>query len=246
MRLGRWAARTLAVMVTVGGLLLAAAAVPTGSPEDRAFAWAKSLSATERPTYVEAERLAELPPVYRKALFSTLSTPDQQVEFWRSVFTAYHRQHALSLAQESALENAEIVIAAAFHAGPSHHADHERAVIQVRDRVGEMLGLKAERELFSTAGPDRRENGLPIFERGMLHALAWSHTNIVARAASRVAPALFAASCNCNADNPSDCHYETHCTQGLNNCGQSGGCNCTLGIFDCWTCDGVCNYDIQN
>jgi hypothetical protein len=120
----------------------------------------------------------------------------------------------------------------------------QTALAQVSDEVKRTLGSQAQRELFRSAGPDGHTESLGIVERSMLHLRAWSHTNVVARAAGRVVPSLFASGCNCNAEQ-NDCYYSSHCTQDLNSCQHSGGCACDWIFFNCWTCDGVCNYDQQ-
>lgn len=224
--------RTLAVAVTVVGLTLAVAAIPTNSPQDRATAWAKSLSPAERQMYARAGHVAGIPAEYRKAVFAALSTADEQASFWQGVFTTYRRQHVLSPTQDATLKRAEAMIPAVFGARPSERAAQEPAVTRVSDEVKRVLESQAHRELFLMAGPDGRTGSLPIAERVMLQARRWSHTNAVARAAGRIVPTVFAAgNCNCNAGK-NDCTYFMTCTEGLNSCEQVGGCACEWIFFN--------------
>ncbi|CAN5877534.1 hypothetical protein BH18ACI5_BH18ACI5_03790 [soil metagenome] len=202
----------------------------------------KSLSFAERHLYLQAERLEGLPVQYRKALFAGLSTPDDRIAFWQGVFLTYRRQHALSSAQNATLNKAEAMIPVMFGAGSAERAAQEAALAKVSDEVKRVLGPHAQRELFQMAGPDGRTVSLPVGERAMLHLRGWSQTNVVGRVAARIVPSLVAAGdCGCS-ESQNDCYYEQVCTAGLNGCEQTGGCACDWIIFNCWTCDGVCNY----
>jgi hypothetical protein len=232
----------MAVAVTLAGLMIAASAIPMSSPRDRATAWAKSLSAAERQMYTQGDRLDRIPAEYRKAVFKTLSTADERIGFWQSVFTTYRRQHVISAAQDATLKKAEAMIPVMFRGLPAERKKQEAALALVSQEVKLVLGSQGQEELFLTAGAHGRTDGLPIAERAMLRAHGWSRTNLVARAAARIAPTVFAAGdCNCNASQ-NDCYYSQTCTAGLNGCTNTGGCACSWLIFNCWTCDGLCNY----
>jgi hypothetical protein len=195
--------------------------------------------------YIQGEQLAGLPVNYRKALFKALPTAEERTAFWQNVFTTFRRQHVLSAAQDSTLKKAEALIPEAFGAFQSGRAAQEGAVARMSDEVKRVLGPQALRELFLTAGPDGRIDSLPTTERAALRVQAWARTNMVARAAIRIAPTVFAeGDCNCNAAH-NDCYYSSHCTKGLNGCAEDGGCACDWIIFDCNTCDGVCNYQMD-
>jgi hypothetical protein len=239
------ATRTLVAGFTVIALMVAAAAVPTASSRERATTWARSLSATDRQSYSQSGRLIGLPAEYRKALFATLTSADEKIAFWQGVARTYRQQHTLSPEEDLSLKKGEAMIPVMFRMAPSERVTKEAGLARVTEEIKRVLGPAAERELFQMAGPDGRTDGLPVVERVVLRLRGWSRTNVVALAAASIAPTVFARApgCNCNASQ-NDCYYYQTCTGGLNDCTESGGCACTLGIFNCWTCDGQCNYPV--
>jgi len=227
--------------------MVAAAAVPTASSKDRATTWVQSLSAADRQLNTQPERLEGLPAEYRKALFMTLTSADERIAFWQGVVRTYRQHHTLSPEQDLSLKKGEALIPVMFRMSPSERTTQEGALARVSDEIKRVLGPAAQRDLFQMAGPDGRTDSLPVAERVVLRLRTWSRTNVIAIAAARIAPTVFAwaPGCNCN-ESQGDCYYYQTCTGGLNDCTQSGGCACTLYIFNCWTCDGMCWYPPQS
>jgi hypothetical protein len=242
MTLGKLVGRILAATVTIVGVMVSLAAIPTSSPRDRASVWAKSLSAADRHAYA-GEHLAGLPVEYRKAVFAALKTTDERIAFWQNVFSTYRQTHALTDAQQATLSRAEAIIPVIFRASAAQRPAQEAALEKLSAEVRSVLGSAAQQELFHMAGPDFRRESLPVAERVGIDFGRWSHTNVVARAANRVVPSLNASDCGCNASQ-NDCYYSQTCGGGLNGCSQTGGCACTFLFFDCWTCDGQCYYPL--
>jgi hypothetical protein len=241
--INKFTVRTLAMVVMTLALMVAAAAVPTAAPVSHATDWAKSLSTSDRQALLRADRLVGLPIEYRKALMSLLTSSDDRTAVWQGVFATYRQQHTLSPEQDAVLQHAEALIPVMFHMPPAERPVREAELTKVSDEVKSLLGPAAQKELFKTAGPDGRTDGLPIAERAMLQVRGWARSNTVAMVAAKIAPSVFARpiGCNCNAGQ-NDCYYYSHCTGGLNSCSESGGCACDWLFFNCWTCDGQCNY----
>jgi len=252
MTLRRTLVRSLVVGISLLSVMVAAALVPTDDAKARAEGWARGLTEAKVQHYIQPDSLVGLPVDYRTAVFARLTRAGDRAAFWKSVFAAYRRQHQLTVTQTSLLDKAEVLLPAVFRTTKSERSALHAQLIALSDEIGTALGPEAKRELFRTAGPSDHMEALPATERVLITMRNWSHTSVVARALSRLAPGLTADewTCNCSSEagtgrNEGDCHYEQHCTQDLNSCTHTGGCNCFLIIFDCWTCDGLCNYGIE-
>jgi hypothetical protein len=222
--------------------MFAAAVVPTDSPKERAEVWAKGLSTAELRAHLQADRILGLPIDYRVAVFDRLSTAEDRIKFWHSVYSSYRQRHVLSDQEQATLSRAEKMIEVMFLAPESERQVLEASLTRMSDEVLAVLGEDARVQLFKSAGPDGRTETLPGSERLLIEMRRWARGNVMASALKQVAPSLVAAgNCNCS-DEEDGCNYESHCTKDLNQCTHSGGCSCDFLFFNCWTCDGVCNY----
>jgi len=211
MKLPKAVLRAVAVTVIIAGFTVAAAMVPTQSPTSGADTWAQSLSPRDRAMYMDPGTLARLPKLYRRALFETLSSPEQRAQFWRNVVRSYHQSHALLPAQTEVLTRVYGMLTADLFTTRFDPAGTD-AIRSLVNEVSTTLGPAATRDIF-TAGGEGSAAALPFAER-IRHA--WrTHghgRSAVTTAIALIVPSLQAnppSGCNCAERN--DCSYEQTC-----------------------------------
>lgn len=111
--MSRFLTRSVAATLSLTTLMVAIVALVATSPESSARAWVSKLSAAERQLFAQADTLAGLPPLYRRALFATLTSVPERTDSWRGVFKRYRAEHAMTAEQDAALRMAEGLIAGA-------------------------------------------------------------------------------------------------------------------------------------
>jgi hypothetical protein len=125
--------RVLAVAVTLLSLAVAIAAIPAEDPRTDSMRWARSLSNTERLEYARPGHLQGLPVEYRRAVLSTLPSPEERAACWRSVISAYRQTHSVTPEQSLLLGRAEALIGPQLFDGPRTPA--QRAAVVSRQVV---------------------------------------------------------------------------------------------------------------
>jgi hypothetical protein len=228
--------RVIPATITIAGVTVAVSAIPVESPQTGAKMWAQSLTTVDRINYSQPERVHALPVEYRHALFTTMSTAEERAEFWRQVFKEYRRTHSLTAEQEQLLTRTEsgLLQPATFVRLPLSR-ERSQQLAAARNAVSASLGSDAARELFVTAGTDRRNGAaLPFFER-VRHAWRVSRPKGLVAFVDRIATPVYAWNCNCL--NSSECSYSQSC----------GGAACDSTSWGCgtWWCDActsICGY----
>jgi hypothetical protein len=160
-------------------------------------AWVNSLTSQER--VESAQRIAEYPVAYRRALITTLPAADA-AQVWVRTVDAFVARHGKLSAHQTDLLQQTRALATRTSIGP-------RTDIQpIADELRRELGESAYREIFFTAGPttDRsavRTPPLPLKIR------------IQAMLRDKFIVSASAPSCNCETRYPNDCGgaYPTCC-----------------------------------
>jgi hypothetical protein len=230
--------RTLALTVTIAGLVVTAAAMPVQSVRSGARGWATSLSAEERGDYGRADRLAGLPVEYRRALFGELKTAGERAQFWRDVLASYRARHVLTGEQAAVLDRVEVMFTPELFQ-TRLTTSQSWTVGELRRSVASLLGEAAAQELFQTAGSDSYSAAtLPVGER-LRYTWRSERSPRLARVLGQIVPSLQAAGCNCNKA-ANDCYYHQNCGRSPFTCEPSTwGC----GWFWMEECDALCSYD---
>lgn len=233
--------RVAATIVSVLGMTVAIVAVPVDSPMSGADSWVRSLSRAERMSVLAPNRLSLLPDEYRRALSRADATPEERMEFWRSIFAAFRADKTLSAEQEGVVAEAESLIPAAFGSEADKPAVAAR-LLSIRARLVSALGEDGSNQLLLAAGGRRAQSsGLPLLER-IRYSWRSNRPEALVAALGFVFPAVHASG-TCNCGYPGDCTYHQECGAPVE-CEpyEPPICGLGCGSWGCYGCWMLCYY----